>query len=251
MDAMDASWRTAGHRGAARREDPRALTKSSNSCTLHIGSTGKKLHKVSGAAVSSGPAGTGTAGSHLKASGACARVHAGPSEIGGHGRYRTDAGEARELACCTSRGAAALVGNGSSGPFGHQCPGATWLCREGRVPYAAAVPRRGAIVRASCDCSRQHRARTWVAAMSAPPCMTPRVLALVAALADLFSPHPVTGGEEELLPLAEGARVGATSVRVLREAIRKGDLTAYGRQRDRAVRRGDPAALGRSSTRSR
>lgn len=44
---------------------------------------------------------------------------------------------------------------------------------------------------------------------------------------------------DSLIPLAEAARLGATSVRVLRAAIRVGELAAYGRSRDRAVRVGD------------
>jgi hypothetical protein len=44
---------------------------------------------------------------------------------------------------------------------------------------------------------------------------------------------------DELLPLADAAHRAATSVRVLREAIRSGALPALGRQRDRAVRRRD------------
>lgn len=43
----------------------------------------------------------------------------------------------------------------------------------------------------------------------------------------------------DLLPLADAARVAATSVRVVRDAIRAGALQAVGGQRDRAVRRGD------------
>jgi hypothetical protein len=42
-----------------------------------------------------------------------------------------------------------------------------------------------------------------------------------------------------LVPLRDAARVAASSARVLREAIRAGDLVAYGGQRDRAVRRRD------------
>jgi hypothetical protein len=42
-----------------------------------------------------------------------------------------------------------------------------------------------------------------------------------------------------LVPLAEAARLAATSVRVVRDAIRNRELAAFGRMRDRAVRRGD------------
>lgn len=43
----------------------------------------------------------------------------------------------------------------------------------------------------------------------------------------------------DLLPIAEAARIAATSTRVVKESIRSGDLPAFGRQRDRAVRRAD------------
>jgi hypothetical protein len=45
--------------------------------------------------------------------------------------------------------------------------------------------------------------------------------------------------DDALLPLSEAARIAATSVRVVRDAIRFHELPAYGRARDRAVRRGD------------
>jgi hypothetical protein len=44
---------------------------------------------------------------------------------------------------------------------------------------------------------------------------------------------------EELLPLPDAARAAATSLRVVRDAIRSQALPAVGRQRDRAVRRRD------------
>jgi len=47
------------------------------------------------------------------------------------------------------------------------------------------------------------------------------------------------GGADSLIPIAEAARLAATSIRVVRDAIRAGDLTAYGRSRDRAVRHCD------------
>lgn len=49
----------------------------------------------------------------------------------------------------------------------------------------------------------------------------------------------IAGDPEQLLPLADAARAAATSVRVVRDAIRAGTLPAVGRQRDRAVRRRD------------
>jgi hypothetical protein len=45
--------------------------------------------------------------------------------------------------------------------------------------------------------------------------------------------------DDPLVPLAEAARLAATSVRVVRDAIRNRQLAAFGRRRDRAVRRGD------------
>jgi hypothetical protein len=66
----------------------------------------------------------------------------------------------------------------------------------------------------------------------------PRVLALAAALAAVLAPDSAPSADE-LLPLAEAATRAATSVRVLREAIRHGDLAGFGKQRDLAVRRVD------------
>jgi hypothetical protein len=45
--------------------------------------------------------------------------------------------------------------------------------------------------------------------------------------------------DDALVPLREAARIAATSMRVLRKAIRSGELSVYGRTRDRAVRRRD------------
>ena len=44
---------------------------------------------------------------------------------------------------------------------------------------------------------------------------------------------------DALVPLAEAAQLAATSVRVVRDAIRSRQLAAYGRMRDRAIRRSD------------
>jgi hypothetical protein len=49
-------------------------------------------------------------------------------------------------------------------------------------------------------------------------------------------------GDDALVPVAEAARLAATSVRVVRDAIGRGELAAFGRMRDRAVRRADLAA---------
>ena len=48
--------------------------------------------------------------------------------------------------------------------------------------------------------------------------------------------------DDALIPVAEAARLAATSARVVRDAIRRGELTAFGRMRDRAVRHADLAA---------
>jgi hypothetical protein len=47
--------------------------------------------------------------------------------------------------------------------------------------------------------------------------------------------------DDALIPIAEAARLAATSVRVVRDAIRRGELAAFGRMRDRAVRHADLA----------
>ena len=47
---------------------------------------------------------------------------------------------------------------------------------------------------------------------------------------------------DALIPVAEAARLAATSVRVVRDAIRRGELSAFGRMRDRSVRHADLAA---------
>jgi hypothetical protein len=60
---------------------------------------------------------------------------------------------------------------------------------------------------------------------------------LAEALAVLLA--PATSAPDDLLPLADAARVAATTLRVLRGAVRAGDLPAVGKQRDRAVRRCD------------
>jgi hypothetical protein len=49
-----------------------------------------------------------------------------------------------------------------------------------------------------------------------------------------LSDHP-----SALVPLRDAARLAATTIRILRDAVRAGELVAYGRERDRAVRRGD------------
>ena len=62
---------------------------------------------------------------------------------------------------------------------------------------------------------------------------TPGALVIVAPIAVAASDL------DALLPLAEAARVAATSMRTLRDAVRREELPAFGRQRDRAVRRRD------------
>ena len=69
-------------------------------------------------------------------------------------------------------------------------------------------------------------------AMGATVIDTPGSLVIVV-------PDPMGANPDELLPLAEASRTAATSMRVIRDAIRSGALPAVGRQRDRAVRRRD------------
>ena len=57
---------------------------------------------------------------------------------------------------------------------------------------------------------------------------------LARAAAEESTDDPVA-----LVPLVDAARLAGTSVRVMRDALRAGDLAAYGRQRDRSVRRAD------------
>jgi len=65
-----------------------------------------------------------------------------------------------------------------------------------------------------------------------------RIADALRALADAIEAEPPTHGDA-LLTITEAARHAATSRRVLNDAIRRGVLTAYGGQRDRAVRRAD------------
>jgi hypothetical protein len=44
---------------------------------------------------------------------------------------------------------------------------------------------------------------------------------------------------EAFVPVREAARAAGTSARVIRDAIRRRDLPAFGRQRDRVIRRAD------------
>jgi hypothetical protein len=60
-------------------------------------------------------------------------------------------------------------------------------------------------------------------------------LARLARAAVVESPSDPEG----MVPIREAARTAGTSPRVLRDAIRQGELPAFGRQRDRAVRRAD------------
>jgi hypothetical protein len=75
--------------------------------------------------------------------------------------------------------------------------------------------------------------------------MSPAVMRAIADAADALARLARAAAEDaprdpgELLPVAEAARVAATSVRVLRDAIRAGLLPAHGGQRDRSVRRSD------------
>lgn len=57
---------------------------------------------------------------------------------------------------------------------------------------------------------------------------------LARAVAEETSSNP-----EDLVSVRDAARFAATSPRIVRDAIRLGDLPAYGGQRDRSVRRRD------------
>lgn len=61
----------------------------------------------------------------------------------------------------------------------------------------------------------------------------------LARLARAAAAEDSDGGADALIPIADAARLAATSIRIVRDAIRAGDLTAYGRSRDRAVRTDD------------
>jgi len=61
------------------------------------------------------------------------------------------------------------------------------------------------------------------------------------ALARLARAASAQEASSALVPVRSAARIAATSPRVINEAIRTGDLAAYGGQRDRAVRMEDLA----------
>jgi len=65
-----------------------------------------------------------------------------------------------------------------------------------------------------------------------------RVLALAEALCALLEPTP-TASPDDLLAEADACRMAACSRRTLGDARRRGEIVAYGRQRDRAYRRAD------------
>jgi len=75
--------------------------------------------------------------------------------------------------------------------------------------------------------------------------MNPHALRALADAADALARlaraaiDEAPGDATALVPLTDAARIAATSVRTLRDAIRAGDLPAHGRQRDRSVRRSD------------
>ncbi len=62
------------------------------------------------------------------------------------------------------------------------------------------------------------------------------IISAASARVILITPSAPNGAADDLLPLADAARIAA---RVLRGEIRAGHLAAYGGQRDRAVRRDD------------
>jgi hypothetical protein len=74
--------------------------------------------------------------------------------------------------------------------------------------------------------------------------MRPAALRALADAADALSrlAREAADGfdsDDALIPVLEASHMAATSVRVLRKAIRVGALPGYGSKRDRAVRRGD------------
>ena len=64
-------------------------------------------------------------------------------------------------------------------------------------------------------------------------------LARIARLAAPRRLESPTTASSSMIPISEAAWMAATTVRVVRDAIRTGELTAYGRRRDRAVRETD------------
>jgi hypothetical protein len=102
---------------------------------------------------------------------------------------------------------------------------------------------------------REFRAETGATVRTPDPISPPAAAALatlerepgvvvVRTTAAIVVVVPLRGDEvspDDLLPLAKAAEIACTSLRVLRDAIRGGELTAFGRQRQRAIRRGDLA----------
>lgn len=82
-----------------------------------------------------------------------------------------------------------------------------------------------------CNMNRVHAARKIDDDVAA------RISVHVTAIVALLS-QPVER-DEDLLPLPVAARVAATSTRVVKDAIRAGEIVAFGGQRDRSVRRAD------------
>lgn len=76
--------------------------------------------------------------------------------------------------------------------------------------------------------------------------MSPAALRAIADAADALarlareaSAETAHHDPNAMVALHEAARLAGTSPRVVRDAIRAGDLAGYGRQRDRSVRRAD------------
>jgi hypothetical protein len=63
--------------------------------------------------------------------------------------------------------------------------------------------------------------------------------ALARLAREVACEHEGAHPDGALIPLPEAARLAATSIRVVRDAIRNRELVAFGRMRDRAVRRND------------
>jgi hypothetical protein len=75
--------------------------------------------------------------------------------------------------------------------------------------------------------------------------LTPAALAALADAADALARLARAAAADAstdpcgLVPIVDAAKRAKTSARIVRDAIRAGDLPAFGRQRDRSVRRGD------------
>src|ERR1700735_5257314 len=60
-----------------------------------------------------------------------------------------------------------------------------------------------------------------------------------AAAVVIVVPTTTAVDPDELVPLADGAHLGGTSPRALKDAARRGEIEIFGRERSRVVRRSD------------